>query len=40
MGAHQDEGPVALLKDGLSGLIADGVQAGGNMPETGYEGSV
>ncbi len=37
---HQDEGPVRFLEDRLAGLIADGVQAGGDMPETGKEGAV
>jgi hypothetical protein len=30
VGADQDHGPVGLLSDGLPGLVADGVQAGGD----------
>ena len=33
MGANQDEGGVGPRNDGLAGLIADGVQPGGDVSE-------
>ena len=40
VGANQDEGGVGSRNDGLAGLIADGVQAGGNVSECGDESPI